>query len=423
MKYKKLTIVCLSMMLSSAAWAQGEITVHDDLAGNDEEIVLPEGMMNTETDSLLREWNTRNYLTFDENCQAGGENPVYEKEEYITRLSHLPNVIDMPYNEVVRKFIDQYSGRLRRTVSLMLGASNFYNPIFEEALEAYQIPLELKYLPIIESALNPGATSRVGAVGLWQFMIGTGKQYGLEVTSLVDERRDPIKASNAAAHYLKDLYDIFGDWTLVIASYNCGPNNVNKAIKRAGGVKDYWTIYPYLPKETRGYVPAFIAANYIMNYYCEHNICPVNTTLPAGTDTIMVNRDIRFEQIQELCGISVEELKALNPQYRTTLVPGSARPSTLRMTSQAINLFLEAGDSVYNHRAEELFSKKENEVVETEVAPAKSTTKSRAKYHTVKKGEVLGSIARRYGTTVGAIQRLSGVRGTNIRPGQRLRVK
>jgi len=428
MKYKKLTIVCLSMLFASTQlWAQEDITVHDEQTGKDEEIELPEGMTTEETDKLLQEWNARNYLSFDENCDPNAENPVFEKEEYITRLSHLPNVIEMPYNEVVRKFIDQYSGKLRRSVSLMLGASNFYNPIFEQALEAYQIPLELKYLPVIESALNPQATSRVGAAGLWQFMITTGKTYGLEVTSLIDERRDPIKASDAAAHYLKDLYDIFGDWTLVIASYNCGPNNVNKAIKRAGGVKDYWTIYPYLPKETRGYVPAFIAANYIMNYYCEHNICPVNTTLPSSTDTLVITRDVRFEQIQDLCGIGMDELKALNPQYRTTLVPGSARPCTLRMPSQAINAFIEAGDSVYNHRAAELFAKKEKEVVLTETKPVtrstKSTSKRRARYTRVRKGDTLGAIARRNGTTVNAIRRLNGIRGSVIRPGQSLRVR
>lgn len=421
---KNLTIALLC--LASLAQAQNNITVYDDNIGQNEEITLPDGMSDAALDSMLNEWNTRNYVTFDENCEAGLQNPEYSKEEYITRLSHLPNVVDMPYNEVVRKFIDQYSTRLRRTVSLMLGAGNFYNPIFEEALEAYGVPLELKYLPIIESALNPQATSRVGARGLWQFMIGTGKQYGLEVTSLVDERCDPVKASNAAAHYLHDLYTIFGDWTLVIASYNCGPNNVNKAIKRAGGSKDYWTIYPYLPSETRGYVPAFIAANYIMNYYCEHNICPVNTQLPAGTDTIMIDRDLRFEQIQEMCGVSLDELKALNPQYRTTLIPGSARPCTLRMTSQAINTFLEAGDSIYSHRAEELFAKKEVEVNETEVkqATTKNSSRSRSsKTITVRRGDNLGAIAARNHTTVAAIKRLNGMRSDMIREGQKLKVK
>ena len=422
---KTLIITTMGLMLPLAAGAQNELSVYDDRTGENEEIGLPEGMMTGELDSLLREWNTKNYLTFDENCEKG-ENPEYSKEEYITRLSHLPNVIDMPYNEVVRKFIDQYSGRLRRSVSLMLGASNFYFPIFEEALEAYQIPLELRYLPVIESALNPGATSRVGAAGLWQFMLTTGRQYGLEVTSLIDERRDPIKSSYAAARYLKDLYGIFGDWTLAIASYNCGPQNVLKAIKRAGDVKDYWTIYPYLPAETRGYVPAFIAANYIMNYYCEHNICPVNTQLPAGTDTIMVSRDIRFEQIHELCGIDMEELKALNPQYRTTLVPGETRPLPIRLPSETISAFLEAGDSIYAHRATELFSQREKEVaVQTATAPAaKSRSNSRSARHvTVRAGETLGSIARRNHTTVNALKRLNGIRGNTIRSGQRLRVR
>ncbi len=422
---KTLTTLGLSLVLSNlTAVAQNDITVYDDKSGQSEEIELPEGMRSDELDSLLREWNTKNYLTFDENCEASSENPVYSKEEYITRLSHLPNVIAMPYNEVVRKFIDQYSERLRRSVSIMLGASNFYFPLFEEALESYQMPLELKYLPIIESALNPGATSRVGAAGLWQFMLGTGKQYGLEVTSLIDERRDPIKSSYAAAHYLKDLYDIFGDWTLAIASYNCGPQNVLKAIKRANGSKDYWTIYPYLPAETRGYVPAFIAANYIMTYYCEHNICPVNSRLPAGTDTIMVNRDVRFEQISELCGIGMEELKALNPQYRTTLIPGDARPLPLRMPAEKITAFIEAGDSIYAYRADELFNKKETEVAVQSVTPAKKSTRSRrGRSVSVRAGDTLGAIARRNHTTVNAIKRLNGMRGTMIRPGQKLRVR
>ena len=399
----------------------------EDVATDSGEMVLPEGMTDSEMDSLLNEWASRNYLTFDESCENTNENPVFERETYVTRLSHLPNVMEMPYNDVVRQYIDQYAGRMRRTVSLMLGASNFYNPIFEEALESYQVPLELKYLPIIESALNPGATSRVGAAGLWQFMITTGKQYGLEVTSLIDERRDPIKASFAAAHYLKDLYDIFGDWTLVIASYNCGPGNVNKAIKRAGGEKDYWAIYKYLPKETQGYVPAFIAANYIMNYYCEHNICPVNTRLPLATDTIMVSRDLHFDQLVELCHVDKEELKALNPQYRTDLIPGDSHQCTLKLPTTAINAFLEAGDSIYTHRADELFKNRKEVAIATEPAPAatsKSKSSSKAgKTVTVRNGDTLGAIARRNGISVSKLQRLNGLRGTTIRAGQKLKVK
>ena len=354
MKHTRLSILGFALCLTIGIHAQ-------TTTANEEELALPEGMKTQEIDSLLRDWYARNYLTFDEQCETTNENPTFEEKEYIRRLSRLPNVIQMPYNDVVRKYIDQYSGRLRRTVSVMLGASNFYNPIFEEALESYQLPLELRYLPVIESALNPSATSRAGAVGLWQFMIGTGKQYGLEVTSLIDERKDPIKSSYAAAHYLKDLYDIFGDWALVLACYNCGPGNISKAIKRAGGIKDYWAICPYLPKETQGYVPAFIAANYIMNHYCDHNICPVNTTLPSGTDTLMLNRDVSMDRIIQVCGIGEDELKALNPQYRTSLIPGETHPCTLRMPSDKISLFLEAGDSVYCSRSEAMITSRNTE--------------------------------------------------------------
>ena len=418
---------------------------------------LPEGMQTQEIDSLLASWQTSKFLLFDENCESTGENPEYDAETYARRLRRLPNIIDMPYNNVVQKYIDLYSGRLRQSVAVLLGMGNFYNPIFEEALESYQLPLELRYLPIIESALNPTAVSRAGAVGLWQFMIGTGKQYGLEVTSLIDERRDPIKASYAAAHYLHDLYAIFGDWTLVIASYNCGPNNVNKAIKRAGGSKDYWTIYPYLPAETRGYVPAFIAANYIMNYYCEHNICPLLTDLPAKTDTVMVNRDMHFEQIAEVIGIDINQLAELNPQYRRQIINGNNKPMAVRLPMNYVGPFIDNLDSIYTHRADELLTKR-LEVAVNEAQPtytptrktysrskskryskSKRTSKSkRSRYTksksrkksssagrsvTVRKGDTLSSIAKRNHTTVAALKKKNGIRGNNIRAGKKLRVK
>ena len=384
---------------------------------------LPEGMTEEQAEQLIKDWHALKYTNFGEDCSQGPASPALPEEDYIRKLSHLPNVIEMPYNKEVRQCIDRYSGRLRQTVSLMLGISNFYTPVFEEALETYRLPLELKYLPVIESALNPNAVSKAGATGLWQFMITTGKQYGLEVTSLVDERRDPVKASYAAARYLKDLYDIFGDWALVIASYNCGPNNVSKAIKRANGEKDYWKICPYLPEETRGYVPAFIAANYIMNYYCDHNICPVNTTLPANTDTVMVSRDVKFEQISELCGIEMGELKALNPQYRTTLVPGGARPCPIRMNTDAIGQFLRMGDSIYTHRADELFNRKVVEVAEAAPAATPKPAATRAKTVTVRRGDSLGAIARRNGTTVAKLRKLNGIKGNNLRAGKKIRVR
>ena len=317
---------------------EDEITVTDE--NGDEEIIdLPEAMT-YDLDSLLNLYMNNTYLSEDENCRMKDFNPTFSKEEYIDRLSRIPAVMEMPHNDAVQQCIDRYAGRLRRSVSLMLGASNFYMPIFEEALEAYGLPLELRYLPIIESALNPKAVSRAGAAGLWQFMPTTGKQYGLKLNSLVDERRDPIKASYAAARLLRDLYKVFGDWNLVIAAYNCGPGNINKAITRSGGKRDYWAIYPYLPRETRGYVPAFIAANYIMTYYCDHNICPMQTRLPLQSDTIMINRNVHLQQIADVCGINIEELRTLNPSYRRDIIPGATEPCILRLAQADVTKFL-----------------------------------------------------------------------------------
>ena len=410
---------------------EDEITVTDD-NGKEEVIEFPEAMT-FELDSLLNLYMSKNYLDEDNDCRMKDINPVFEKEVYIDRLKRIPSIIEMPYNEVVQKFIDRYSGRLRHSVSYMLGASNFYMPIFEEALETYGLPLELKYLPVIESALNPKAVSRVGATGLWQFMLATGKRYGLEVNSLVDERRDPIKASYAAANYLSDLYKVFGDWNLVIAAYNCGPDQINKAIHRSKGSKDYWQIYPYLPKETRGYVPAFIAANYIMTYYCEHNICPMTTRLPAKTDTIMVSRNVHLEQIAAVCNIDIEQLRTLNPAYRRDIVPGATKLSAVRLPQTEVGKFIDLEDSIYAYNAEVLFSKRATVEVNDDVPTytRKSSSRSRSKKArssrgrsvTVKSGQTLSEIARRNGTTVAKLKRLNGIKGSNIRAGKKLRVR
>lgn len=422
--------------VTQAQTVEEEITVTDN-NGKEEVIDVPEAM-NYEVDSLLNLYYSKTYLQPDNDCNLRDEDVSYPKEVYIERLSRLPNVMEMPYNDIVRKFIDRYTGRLRHSVSYMLGASNFYTPIFEEALEAYGLPLELKYLPVIESALNPKATSHAGAAGLWQFMVATGKQYGLEVNSLVDERRDPIKSSYAAAQYLKDLYKIFNDWSLVIAAYNCGPENINKAIHRAGGEADYWKIYPYLPRETRGYVPAFIAANYVMNYYCEHNICPMRTTLPAKTDTIIVSRDVHFKQIADVCGIDIEELRTLNPQYRRDIVNGSNKPSVVRMPATVTNTFIANEDSIYNYQTEALFARRSLVEVDRTSSSSymrKSSTKrksyskkrrsrrSRARRVTIRQGDTLSEIAERNHTTVSKLRRLNGIKGNNIRAGKKIRVR
>ena len=409
---------------------EDEITVTDN-NGQEEVIEFPEAMT-FELDSLLNLYMSKNYLDEDNDCRMKDVNPVFEKEVFLERLKRIPSIIEMPYNEVVQKFIDRYSGRLRHSVSYMLGASNFYMPIFEEALETYGLPLELKYLPVIESALNPKAVSRVGATGLWQFMLATGKRYGLEVNTLVDERRDPIKASYAAANYLSDLYKVFGDWNLVIAAYNCGPDQINKAIHRSKGSKDYWQIYPYLPKETRGYVPAFIAANYIMTYYCEHNICPMTTRLPAKTDTIMVGRNVHLEQIASVCNIDIEQLRTLNPAYRRDIVPGATKLSAVRLPQTEVGKFIDLEDSIYAYNAEVLFSKRTTVEVNDDVPTytRKSSSKrsrkkarSRGRSVTVKSGQTLSEIAKRNGTTVAKLRRLNGIKGSNIRAGKKLRVR
>ncbi len=429
---RRLLPFCLLAFLPLAAYGQIEVVDDNDeddeidvvdAQGNREEIDFPEAM-SYNLDSLMGQYMSKTYMTYDNDCQMRDENPMYPKEVYIERLHRLPTVMEMPYNEVVQTCIDRYTGRLRRQVSWMLGASNFYMPIFEEALDAYQLPLELKYLPIIESALNPVAVSRAGAAGLWQFMLPTGKAYGLDVNSLVDERRDPLKASYAAAHYLSDLYKLFGDWNLVIAAYNCGPENINKAIRRAGGETDYWKIYPYLPRETRGYVPAFIAANYVMNYYCEHNICPMRSELPVKTDTVMVDRNVSFEQVATVCGLDMQMLRSLNPSYRRDVVPGNTALSPLRLPVTEVARFIDLQDSVYAANT----SLQKRSVVETpqeEVTVKKSKKRGRdkAKWVTVRRGDTLSNIARRNGTSVNNIRRLNGIRGNSIRAGKRLRVR
>lgn len=422
------------------------------------EVTPTEGMLHN-VDTQVDGWYMKKYMRVDSTLYTN-DIPVFPREVYLDRLRRLPNLIEMPYNEVVQDYIDQYTGRLRRSVSFMLGVQNFYVPIFEEALEAEGVPLELKYLPVVESAFDPMATSRVGAAGLWQFMVPTAKHYGLTVNSLLDERRDPIKSSQAAARYLKDLYKSFGDWTLAIAAYNCGRNNVLKAIKRAGGARDYWAIYPYLPRETRGYVPAFIAANYVMNYYCDHKIPPMKTIAPAETDTVTVSRNLYLAQVAAACNLDVETVQAMNPQYRAGVVPGNSQPCALRLPVQSIDRFLQLGDSIYNvaPAAEVAERREEVEPAELTAQPNNTTTRQSRRQalaeerrerrerraaaaaerkkrkskraHAegpsevdIRQGDTLSEIARRNNTTVEKLQKINNLDGSAIRAGKKLRVK
>lgn len=371
-------------------------------------------------DSLLNDWKTRTNLIYDTDCTNSAVIPQFSDSIYIDRLQRMPTIMEMPYNAIVREYIDRYAVKLRNQVSVMLAANNFYMPLFEEALDAYDLPLELKYLPIIESALKPTARSRAGALGLWQFMLKTGRLYGLESNSLVDDRLDPIKATWAAARYLKEMYDIYKDWHLVIAAYNCGPGNVNKAIRRAGGATDYWSIYNYLPRETRGYVPAFIAANYIMNYYCHHNICPMNTEIIPPTDTLQISRELHLQQVADLCDITIDELKSLNPQYKRNIIPGNTKPYSLRLPQTKIATFIDNQDTIYNHRAAELFKNRKTVAVSNKITP--TVGKGTLSYHTIRSGETLSTIAQRYGVKVSQLKDWNGLSSNRIRAGKKLKI-
>lgn len=442
---KRIVVVCLSFLFAATIIAQEEIEMYADSV-KAEAFDMPEGMLIGD-EELMKDYTNAENLS-----EGTGTSRIlsYDDSILVSRLSRIPTTIEMPLNDVTRKFIDTYSTRMKSSVAIMLGSANFYNPIFEEALERYGLPLELKYLPVIESALRPSATSHAGAAGLWQFMIGTGKRYGLEVNTLVDERRDPIKSSEAAAHYLSDLYDMFGDWGLAIAAYNCGEGNVQKALIRSGNQEnsDFWTVYNRLPRETRGYVPAFIAATYIMNYYCEHGIVPREATLPLESDTVVVQKEITFAQIASKCNVTVDELRALNPQYRKDIIPIDY---VLRLPASAVEDFLLNEDSIYGGKpvvglltsgtrravTEDVESVQPQTATvnrsETRYTGRRSSRSSSRSTRTrkqnrsvsvsVKSGDTLSSIAKRNGTTVQKLKQMNGIKGNLIKPGQKVRVK
>ena len=380
----------------------------------DDSIVVLESMSG-ELDSLLNSWYAQTALMVDTTCTSSATNPLFSDTVYTERLANLPCLVPMVYNQPVRSHIDRYATKLRHQVSYMLGMMEYYEPLIEQALDVHGVPNELKYLPVVESALNPVAVSRVGATGLWQFMYTTGKLYGLKQNSLVDDRRDPVKATWAAAKHLRDLYDRFGDWSLAIAAYNCGSGNVNKAIYRSGGKTNFWDIYWYLPRETRGYVPAFIAATYIMTYHAEHGICPMESKLPLETDTIMINRLLHFDQIAAVCDIDIETLRGLNPQYREDVIPGKFQPNSLRLPESKIRDFIISGDSIYNYDREKYFSEEKVKVLKNQATNSFVT-------HKIRSGETLSTIARRYRVTVTELKQWNGLRSSNIVAGKTLKI-
>lgn len=417
-----LTLFLFSLNLSSQINQKALFQVAND------SVQAPGVSSDNNLDSLLFIWHVQQAL------QDSTMVFLYEEEDvppadlpdsiYIRRLNNLPSVVSLPFNDVIRKHIVFYLQKIPHRLEIILGLSEYYLPIFEQILDINNIPLEIRALPIIESALNPVAVSRAGATGMWQFMLQTGRQYGLTITSLVDERRDPVASGYAAAKFLNDLYAMYGDWTLVIAAYNCGPGNVNKAIKRADGKRDYWEIYPYLPKETRNYVPAFIAVNYALQYYKEHRLTPKRINVPKYIDTFMVNQMLHFSQVSDVIGIPIDELRDLNPQYKKDVVPGVQRPFELRIPLEYTSAFIENEGVIYGHKENELFNK--NIVVtpasmEGKKANVKTAQGREKMIHKVEKGESLNIIAQKHGV------KLSDLRYWNnlsekavIHPGQNI---
>lgn len=370
------------------------------------------------SDSLLHLWYKNSYsgdfdVVHEYNMDSVRFSSNVPDSVMIERLNAMNSFITLPFNETVKNNIILYSERMPSRMGKVLGLSNYYFPMFEEVLNRYGLPLELKYMAIIESMLNPVATSRAGAKGIWQFMYATGRSYGLEITSFVDERMDVEKSMDAAARYLRDAYKVFGDWPLAISSYNCGSGNVSKAIRRAGGKRDFWSIYPFLPRETRGYVPAFVGAMYAMTYYKEYGLVPQNVGMPAQTDTFEIHRNLHFKQIHEVVGVPMEDLKNLNPQYVHEIIPANNHKYILKLPYTWTNAFLEADkDSLYLHKSDSLLSQKVMKDVENS-----GKNVGRIAYR-VKSGDYLGKIANRYRVSVTQIKRWNNLKSTNIRAGQ-----
>ncbi len=418
---RKILLPAFALAALQASAASSVLSVSD--SSLESTLIMPRSV-ETDTKAMLEEWYLKNYAALDYEADKKSAGDLSDAV-IIERLSKLPTVIEMPFNNVVKGAIRHYANR-PQLVENLLGLSLYYMPIFEEALERHKIPLELKYLPVIESALIPTAVSRAGAGGLWQFMPPTATGLGLEINSLVDQRRDPYLASDAAARYLKQLHHTYGDWSLAIAAYNCGPGNVNKALRRAGeGKHDFWEIYPFLPSETRGYVPAFIAANYIMTYHKCHNISPALAKRPLITDTIHITKRVHFDQISQVMDIPVEEIRALNPQFRTDLIPGDIKPYSLVLPSLQVYAYIANEDSILNHNATRYARRG---VVE----PSSGASVGRdargeyydeqvTKWHTVRKGETLTKIARKYGITIADIRRHNRVK-KSVKAGQKLKI-
>lgn len=409
-----------------------EIALVSDDDGNDDEDDDDDRFF--DTDSALVAWydNLSRHSQDDEELMEVGEMKYASEipdEVYIERLNRINTSVKIPYNDVVRSYIIYYTQKMSKSkISRIVGLSSYYLPVFEEIFDQYGIPQELAKVSVIESALNPMAVSRVRAAGMWQFMRSTGTQYGLEINEYVDERFDYLKETHAAAKYLRDAYDIFGDWSLAIASYNCGPGNVNKAIRRAGGGRDFWDVYKYLPRETRGYVPAFVAAMYTLAYYREHNIVPSHVDTPPQVDTFHISNNLHFGQLAECIGISTDMLRNLNPEYVKDIIPGKSKTRVLKLPYSFSGAFIDVQDTIYAYKDSIFFDPVRVKAVSSGVSRrgggSVRGSSSEPSYfvYTVKRGDSLGKIASRNHTTIAKIKQWNRLKRDTIVPGQKLRI-
>lgn len=380
-------------------------------------------------DSMLNLFYVRNELSNKSSVLSKykDDTTAYDNNDTMIfkRLSQIVTAVPLAYNDKVKRFIELYSVQRQRSSSVILGLAQYYYPWMREIFDKYNVPEELVYITIIESALNPTAVSPAGATGIWQFMYNTGKLYGLQANTYVDDRRDPYKATDAAARHFRDLYNIFNDWGLAISAYNCGAGNVRKAIQRSGGKTDFWGVSPYLPKETQNYFPAFIGAYYMMTYHNLYGISPAHLSIPTDVDTVMVDKELHFMQISEMLDISMDEIKILNPQYKREIIPAFNEQYPLRLRSNDILRFIAMKDTIQKHRYNDFFSpardlNKENLTTNANGDIVKVTP---SKYHTVRKGETISSISHKYGVSVNQIKSLNRLHSNSLKVGQKLLIR
>lgn len=415
MNFKKIIIPLLLAFLPILASAENDtIIIRDDDSTE---------RIENDLDSLLNNWFIQ--MSVDRAEMAATDSTIGEFPDsvYKDRIARINSMITLPYNSIIRNHIHVYTEKKLDRFRIILGLQDYYFPMIEDIFDSYGLPVELKYMAVIESALNPNAVSRVGATGLWQFMYSTGRMYGLTINSIIDERRDPVRATHAAAKYLKDLYDIYKDWILVIAAYNCGPGNVNKAIRRSGNRKDYWEIYYRLPRETRGYIPQYVAAAYAMNYYHDHNIAPIQIDLPTAIDTIMVSRDVHLQQIAAVLDMPIEELSGLNPQYRTGLIPGNSKPCSITLPVDRLGDFIDLADTITNYMKDQYLTRVNLTSLPTHSTYVPPDVKGKTKLiYVVKDGDNLGFISEWYDVGLSDLRYWNNIYRNTIRVGQKLAI-